>query len=479
MNDQMKYILAIDGGTQSTKLSIFSVDGELVCEASAKMRDMVLGPNGLVEHPDDDLWDSLVTACQRLWDTFEGDRSDIIGVGLCTIRFCRALLKTDASLAQPVMSWMDERVSRPHETDNPDVAFVTTSSGYITARLTGKLVDTAANYEGQWPLDHLAWDWSKEPSDWSNHPGLKRDNLFDLIMPGQSAGLVSPQASRQTGIPQIPVIVTANDKAVEALGSGLIDPGTVLVSLGTYIASMRIGSQYEASPTNYWTNAACIPHRYLYESTGIRRGMWTISWLINLLGSEFKTAAEHQGIVPEQLLEREARGIGAGSDGVLAVLDFLAPTDEPHIKGSLLGLDARTDRAHIYKSIIEGIAMTMNRHMVAMNDELGEPVTNLVLSGGGANSDLMTQVFSDVTGLPVHRNSVNSSVSIGSAICVAVALGFAKDFESGISMFVKPKDVTQPNESNHAVYAQLEEKAYRHAREKTSDIYRATYQLFG
>lgn len=68
----------------------------------------------------------------------------------------------------------------------------------------------------------------------------------------------------------IPVVATANDKAVEALGSGLIEPKVGLLSLGTYITSMVVGQSNLPDTDHFFTNLSCIPHRYLYESTGIR-----------------------------------------------------------------------------------------------------------------------------------------------------------------------------------------------------------------
>ena len=56
------------------------------------------------------------------------------------------------------MSWMDERVSRPYEHLNPDVSYVTTSSGYISHRMTGEFRDTAANYAGVWPISSQSWE---------------------------------------------------------------------------------------------------------------------------------------------------------------------------------------------------------------------------------------------------------------------------------------------------------------------------------
>ena len=69
---------------------------------------------------------------------FEGNKEDIVGIGLCTIRYCRAYLKADGTLAQPALSWMDIRVAHPYEHTNPDVKYIVASSGYITHRLTMK-----------------------------------------------------------------------------------------------------------------------------------------------------------------------------------------------------------------------------------------------------------------------------------------------------------------------------------------------------
>ena len=56
-----------------------------------------------------------------------------------------------------------------------------------------------------------------------------------------------------------------------------------------------------------------------------------------------------------------------GSHGLLTVLDWLAPTDEPWRRGAFVGLDARHGAAHLHRSVLEGIAMTMQRHTAAMS----------------------------------------------------------------------------------------------------------------
>ena len=208
----------------------------------------------------------------------------------------------------------------------PAVAYATTSSGYLTHRLTGELRDSAANnILLQWPIDTDTWQWSGDPALFERFD-VSREMLAELQLPGDVAGTVTPEASAATGIPAgLPVVTTANDKAVEALGSGSLGETTALVSLGTYIAAMVHGRENRTTPTHFWTNFACIPGRYLYESHGVRRGMWTLSWFLDLLGEEIEERAASLRLSRERYIEREAEAVPAGSDGLMTVLDWLRP----------------------------------------------------------------------------------------------------------------------------------------------------------
>jgi sugar (pentulose or hexulose) kinase len=473
-----RYLVGIDNGSQSSKVTVFDERGGVVAEGRVPLRPNHTPRPGVVEHPDDDIWDSIAAACRLAMAAFPGDPSEIVGVGLCTIRFCRAVLRADGSLAQPVMSWMDARVGRPFVAERDDVAFVTTTSGYVTHRLTGAFRDTAANHQGVWPIDTDTWRWSTDDGAYAA-TGMHRSQLFDLVDPGEVLGTVTSAAAEATGLPAgLPVVATANDKAVEALGCGLLDPTTLLVSLGTYIAGMSVGDRNTPSGSDFWTNFGSEPGRYLYESGGIRRGMWTVSWFRDLLGPDYAAAAEAAGERAEDRLNREAADVPAGSDGLLTVLDWLAPGDAGFRKGSILGFDGRQGRAHVYRSIIEGIAMTMRERSDAMAAELGTGYARVVVSGGGSSSDLVMQVMADVFQLPTIRVVGDSAAGRGAAICAAVATGVHPSFAAAAGAMVVERDRFAPDPSVAAVYDALR-GVHADVTAHTDAIYRRTAAIVG
>lgn len=472
-----KYIIGIDEGSQSAKILIFDVKGNIVCEAKQALKPYHLPKPGIVEHPDDDWWDAICVAGKKCMEKFQGRKEDIIGIGLCTIRYCRAYLKADGTLAQPALSWMDVRVSQPYEHVNPDVAYIVASSGYITHRLTGEKKDTVANYEGGWPVDTDTWQWSENPQAYKD-TGMKREMLFDLVMPGDILGKVTEEASRVTGFPAgLPVVATSNDKAVEGLGTGCMGETTACVSLGTYTAAMMEGKENLKGTSYVWPKFSCVPNKYLYDSNGIRRGMWTVSWFKEILGEGYEKEALAKGISAEELLSEEAEQTPEGADGLMTVLDWLAPVDARYKKGVMLGFDGRHTRGHMYRSILEAVALTMKKHVDDMCGELGVALDKIIITGGGSNSDLFMQIFADVFGIPAVRNEVNGAAGLGAAICAAVAGKVYDSFEEAVEHMVRIQDTFLPRADKAAFYEKML-PIYLDITGHTDEILKKSYELF-
>jgi len=472
-----KYIIGIDEGSQSAKILIFDLKGNIICEGKEALRPYDLPKPGYVEHPDDDWWDAVCAAGKKCMADFKGCPEDIIGIGLCTIRYCRAYLKGDGTLAQPALSWMDVRVAQPYDGSNPDAEYVVASSGYITHRLTGERKDSVAIYEGVWPIDIDAWAWSDDPAAYEA-VGMPREMLFDLVMPGDILGYVTEAAARATGFPKgLPVVATSNDKAVEGLGTGCMGETTACISLGTYTAAMMEGKENLKNTKAVWPKFSCVPNKYLYDSNGIRRGMWTVSWFRDILGDSYIKEAEKMGISAEELLNEEAKDVPAGCNGLMTVLDWLAPVDARYKKGMMIGFDGRHTRGHMYRSILEAVALSMKRHVDDMTDELGVKLTKVIITGGGSNSDLFMQIFADVFGIPAVRNEVNGAAGLGAAICAAVAAGAYESFDQAVEHMVRVKDEFQPDSENTRLYAEVSE-IYNDITNHTDAILKKTYEIF-
>lgn len=473
-----KYIIGIDGGSQSTKVVMYDLQGNVVCEGKGLLQPMYTPDAETAEHPDDDVWASLCFAGNDLMHHFAGDPNDIVGIGLGSIRCCRALLKSDGTPAEQLISWQDARVTRPYEQTNPEVAYVTSFSGYLSHRLTGEFKDNIANYFGQWPVDYKTWEWSDDEHVMKKF-NIPRHMLFDVQMPGSVLGHITADAARATGFPQgLPVVCTTSDKPVEALGAGLLDDETAVISLGTYIALMMNGKALPKDPTSYWPIMSSIPEILLYEGYGIRKGMWTVSWLRDMLGESLIQDAKAQGITPEDLLNKKASSVPPGCNGLMTVLDWLTNPWEPFKRGMMIGFDSSMDYAWIYRSILESVALTLKNNYDNMCNERNHFATHLIITGGGSNSDLFMQIFADVFNLPTRRNAVNSCASLGAAINTAVGLGLYSSYEAAVEKMVRVKDEFVPIEANAARYEAMNKGIFRELTKHTDVILKKSWQVF-
>ena len=368
-------------------------------------------------------------------------------------------------------------MAEPYRRENPEVQYVTSTNGYLTHRLTGEFKDNIGNNYGQWPVDYQNWDWSTDEEEIA-HYNLPKDMLFDVVKPGEILGYITKEASEKTGFPEgLPLISTTSDKAVEGLGAGLISDTSAFISLGTYISSMVTGNDMPKESVNYWGIMSSIPNRYIYEGYGIRRGMWTVSWFKELMGEKVSIRANYEGISEEEYLNDQASTVPVGSDGLMTVLDWLANSWEPYKRGVMIGFNAHHDYRYMYRSILEGIAYTMKNNVDRMTEELGKEITELIITGGGSNSDLFMQIFADVFDIDVKRNVVNGSASLGAAINVSVGLGIYPSYEEAVQKMVKVKDIFKPKPENVSIYKKLNVEVYKSLTEHTDEVLKKTHSI--
>ena len=472
-----KYIIGIDGGSQSTKVVMYDLEGNVVCEGKGSLQPMHTPDANTVEHQGDDLWESLQEAGWDLMSNYSGHPDEILGIGLGSIRCCRALLRADGTPVK-LINWQDARINRPYEHTDEQVAYISSFSGYIAHRLTGELKDCVGNCWGQWPVDFNTWRWSEDESVIEKF-NIPRKMLFELVMPGERLGYITEAASRATGFPEgLPVIASTSDKAVESLGAGLINDEMVVISLGTYIALMMSGKELPKDALQYWPIMSSMPNILLYEGYGIRRGMWTVSWLRDLLGDSLIKEAKEKEMSPEEFLNEKASSVPPGSDGLITILDWLNNPWEPYKRGIILGFHAAMDYSYMYRSILESIALTMKNNYDNMSKELKREGKELVITGGGSNSDLFMQIFADVFNMPTKRNVINGCASLGSAINTAVGLGVYNSYQEAVKKMVKVRDTFMPIAGNVDIYETLNTQLYRDITKDTDEILKKSYKVF-
>ena len=184
------------------------------------------------------------------------------------------------------------------------------------------------------------------------------------------------------------------------------------------------------------------------------------------------------GISRENYMNILAKDVPVGCDGLYTILHWLARPDHLYERGMMMGFNGTHKGPHMFRSVMEGIAMTMKNNAQAMCDELGIELSNIVVSGGGSNGDLFMQIFADVFGVPARRNVVNGSASMGAAICAALALGVYKSRDEAIDNMVKKRDVFEPIPENVSLYRDINENVYRHITESTDGLLKRSYEIF-
>jgi sugar (pentulose or hexulose) kinase len=158
---------------------------------------------------------------------------------------------------------------------------------------------------------------------------------------------------------------------------------------------------------------------------------------------------------PEDALDAEAGELAPGSNGLLTLPDWLAPGHAAWRRGALLGFDGSQGRAHIYRSILEGIALTMANNTAAMERALGRRLSPVLVSGGGSRSDLMMRIVADVFDRPTRRTTVNDAAGLGAAICAAVGHGIYPGWGQATAAMVAAGDEFAPDAVAARAYRQI------------------------
>ena len=346
-------ILAIDNGTQSVRAMLFTPDGQLAAKSRISIDPYYSLQPGYAEQKPEVFWHAVCSACQELWTIPGVDKDRIAGLALTTQRSTVINLDKQGNPLRPAIVWMDQRrtpklksvgglwglafrLSGMRQTVaylqaeaeanwlqryEPEIWEKTFKyvflSGYLTYKLTGRLVDSVSCQVGYLPFDykHLRWS-SKWDWKWQAVP-IEPEKLIDLIPPAQELGEITTEASQATGIPAgLPLIAAASDKACEVIGAGCLEPHIGCLSYGTTATINTTHTKYIEIIPLIPPYPSAIPGAYSLEQQ-IYRGFWMVSWFKQEFGHVEAQLADLLGVEPEALLDDLLVSVPPGSQGLI------------------------------------------------------------------------------------------------------------------------------------------------------------------
>jgi sugar (pentulose or hexulose) kinase len=506
-------VVAIDVGTQSTRALVVAPDGTIVAKARVPYAPYVAPQPGWAERDPELYWTALGEACRRVLADPAVRLDALAGVALTTQRGTVVVTDETGRPLRPAITWLDDRRTQglpPYggvggitklafralglrdtiETfasaceagwlrANEPATWAAIRqygllSAFLTQRLTGRFVDSAAAQVGYLPFDYRAFRWAK-PGDWRwTVAPVDPAWLPDLVAPTAPLGEIGRAASDATGLPiGLPVIAAAADKACEILGSGAIVPDIAAVSFGTAATVNTTMDRYVEAIPLIPPFPSAIPGAYSLEIQ-VYRGYWLVEWFKREFAAAEVARAEALGIAPEVLFDELAASVPVGSMG-LTVQPYWSPgvrIPGPEAKGAIIGFGDVHTRAHVYRAILEGLAYALRDGLERTARRTKVRPTSLRIAGGGSQSAAAVQLTADVFGLPVARGTTHEASGLGAAIDAAVGLGIHPDITSAVAAMVHVGEVRDPNLADHARYDELYRRVYRPMYGRLRPLYR-------
>ena len=149
----------------------------------------------------------------------------------------------------------------------------------------------------------------------------------------------------------------------------------------------------------------------------------------------------------------------------------------PEAKGAIIGFGDVHTRAHVYRSLIEGIGYALREGAERSSKRSRIPIEAVRVAGGGSQSSAAMQIAADIFGVPASRPHTYEASGLGAAMDLAVGLGIHSDFNVAVAEMCRVQDTFEPNPKNQAIYDELYERVYlkmygslKHLYHEISDI---------
>jgi xylulokinase len=313
---------------------------------------------------------------------------------------------------------------------------------YVRLRLTGEYASEVSDASGTLLFDVAHRRWSDEVVRRLDIDPALLPPVFESPVP---SGAVSAPVAAELGLRAgTPVVGGGGDQAAGAVGAGIVRAGSVSSTIG----SSGVVFAYAAGP-------ARDPRGRVHTFCHAVPGAWHVMGVTQGAGLSLRWFRDTlAGGTPYEALTEEAAGVPAGSDG-LWFLPYLMGERTPHLnpraRGVWFGLTAAHTRAHLTRSVLEGVAYSL-KDCLDVLIAMGVPVSEVRAGGGGGRSALWRQIQADVFGREVLSLQAAEGPAYGAALLAGVGTGAWSSVEEACAACVRVAGRTPPTAAARAVY---------------------------
>ena len=480
-------LLGIDLSTTGAKALLIAHDGRVLSSATTPLTLSTPHPLWSEQEPRE-WWAAATNSIAQALADANRSGEDVLAVGLTGQMHGLVLLDAEGEVLRPAILWNDQRCgaecdeirARVHraelvqitgndaltgftapkilwvETHEPEVyrrvRHVLLPKDYIRYKLTGTLAMDKADGSGTMLFDLRKRTWSSQILRALN---ISPDWLPQTFEGHETTGEVTREAAASTGLrPGTPVVAGGGDQSAQAIGTGVVHPGTIAVTLGTS------GVVFAA------TESALIePEGRLHAFCHAVADRW------HLMGVMLSAAGSLQWYRDKLACDRsfaemvdEAATVPAGSEGLI-FLPYLSgertPHPDPLARGAWIGLTMRHGQAHLTRSILEGVAFGIKDMFCLMRDAGLGAIDEVRVSGGGAKSLLWRQILADTLDAELVTVNTTEGAAFGAALLAGVGAGVWSNVDAACEQTIAIRDRVIPNRKASVIYDSLYEQYQR------------------
>lgn len=469
-------LMGIDIGTQSTKVALLTLDGQAIASAS-RLQEMHTPRPGWAEQDPDTWWQHTIACIKEALAQAEATPAEVLGIGVggqmhgtVPLNAAGELLSHDVQLwcdkrsaeivdefkllpaaagayrqtgSPPVANWIGFKI-KWLQTYAPEIYANTwqfvVPKDYINYRLTGVTSIDYSEASGSFLMDAATRQWSTELLEQLDLTG---DKLPPIHPSAEVIGQVTAEAAALTGLAAgTPVVAGGGDMLCMLLAAGLIEPGAASDITGT----SSIFSVFTEAPV--YDERLMNLHHVIdgWIPFGITdAGGVSLKWFKDNFCQHEISQAQAQGIAVYDLLNKLAAEVSPGGEGLLFFPYLMGERTlgTPYARATFFGLTPRHGVGAMVRAIMEGVTFEMKRTLEIV-ENAGHQVNTIYHSGGGAYSDLWSQIKADIYQKPVSTFENSEGGILGAAILAGVGVGVYENETAGARRCLKVKTTFIP-----------------------------------